>query len=95
MRDLISEVENLRQSKRMSQAEVARQMGVSQGQYSKVIARRVPLAAKMTVRMRSWLEQHESTVASLDHDIREKCIELMHLLRARLEDPKEAGERLN
>jgi transcriptional regulator with XRE-family HTH domain len=85
MSDLIAEVENVRQSARMSQAEVAHQMGVSQGHYSKVVANRVPLAPKMAAKMIAWLEQSESTAASIDREILEKCMELMHLLRARVE----------
>ncbi|MCG7625079.1 aldehyde dehydrogenase family protein [Epibacterium sp. Ofav1-8] len=72
----------------LDQAEVAHQMGVSQGQYSKVVAGRVPLAPKMEARMKAWLERRESRVASGDQEILEKCIELMHLLRARIGEGK-------
>ncbi|MCB1381307.1 MAG: helix-turn-helix transcriptional regulator [Alphaproteobacteria bacterium] len=93
MSDLIAEVENVRQSARMSQAEVAHQMGVSQGQYSKVVANRVPLAPKMAAKMKAWLEQNEATAVSIDREILEKCIELMHLLRARVEAAEETDKK--
>ncbi|HCT33787.1 MAG TPA: hypothetical protein DF966_11585 [Sulfitobacter sp.] len=63
-------------------------MGVSQGQYSKVVASRVPLAPKMAAKMKAWLEQNESTAASIDREIVEKCIELIHLLRVRVGEGK-------
>jgi len=84
MSNLIEEVENVRQSERMSQAEVAHQMRVSQGHYSKVVANRVPLAPKMAARMKAWLEQRKQTAANIDREILDKCIELMHLLSARV-----------
>jgi transcriptional regulator with XRE-family HTH domain len=88
MTDLIAEVENVRQSQRMSQAEVAHQMGVSQGQYSKVVANRVPLAPKMATRMKAWLEQRD-----IDRVILAKCIEMMHLLRARIDAAEEIDKK--
>lgn len=91
MRDLISEVENLRNSEGMSQAEVAGQLGVSQGQYSKVVARCVPLAPKMTAKMTAWLKRREESTADIDREIFEKCIELMHLLQERVGEEKEPG----
>jgi transcriptional regulator with XRE-family HTH domain len=93
MTDLIAEVENVRQSQRMSQAEVAHQMGVSQGQYSKVVANRVPLAPKMATRMKAWLEQRESTASDIDRVILAKCIEMMHLLRARIDAAEEIDKK--
>lgn len=91
MSDLIAEVESVRQSERMSQAEIAHQTGVSQGQYSKVVAGRVPLTPKMAARMRAWLERREQKSMSNDREILDKCIELMHLLRARVAEGKVSG----
>lgn len=92
MRDLIAEVESLRQSERMSQAEVAGQLGVSQGQYSKVVAKRVPLAPKMAAKLAAWLNQRDATTANLDREILDKCIELMHLLQERVNAADKPGE---
>lgn len=84
MADLIDEIEARRQVARMSQAEIADALGISQGQYSKVVKRRVALTAKMGRRMRQWLDNSETGSAEVDREILQKCIELMHLIRQRL-----------
>lgn len=83
MADLIVEVEARRQAARMSQAEVAREVGISQGQYSKVVAGKVALTAKMSVKMRRWLSGGDSPQADIDREILLKCIDLMQLLQRR------------
>lgn len=83
MSDLIIEVEARRQALRMSQSEVSKALHVSQGQYSKVIAGRVALTAKMVTRLKAWLDAQEPTSTDLDHQISLKCMELMHLLQQR------------
>ncbi|MYA86853.1 MAG: helix-turn-helix transcriptional regulator [Boseongicola sp. SB0662_bin_57] len=93
MTDLIATTENLRRSERMSQAEVAREMGISQGHYSKVVAKRVPLAPKMATRVTVWLQQRETTSAGVDHEIITKCMELMHLLQERVRSAPESEDK--
>lgn len=81
MIDLVDEMEVRRQALRLSQHDVAARIGVSQGQYSKVIKGKVPLTPKMAARMTGWL----AGTGALDKDdaqeILDKCIELMHLLQ--------------
>lgn len=81
MGDIIKEVENRQRATRMSQAEIARQLGVSQGQLSKVLAGKVPLTKKMSNRMAVWLARTGSIEAVSAQEILKKCIELMHLIR--------------
>ncbi|WP_323717270.1 helix-turn-helix transcriptional regulator [Paracoccus aminovorans] len=83
MVDLIEDVEARRQAARMSQAEIARELGISQGQLSKVMARKVALTSKMTARMSRWLGKDSKGAEDLDQEILKKCIELMHLLQRR------------
>jgi transcriptional regulator with XRE-family HTH domain len=81
MIDLVDEIEVRRQALRLSQHDVAARIGVSQGQYSKLIKGKVPLTPKMAARMAGWL----AGTGALDKDdaqeILDKCIELMHLLQ--------------
>lgn len=88
MVDLIDDVEGRRQATRMSQAEVAREIGISQGQLSKIMARKVALTSKMSIRMSRWLEERPEEAANLDREILEKCIDLMHLLQRRQGMPR-------
>lgn len=81
MVDLIGEMETRRQALRLSQETVASQIGVSQGQYSKVIMRRVPLTPKMASRMNGWLVSARAPSKGDAQAILDKCMELMHLVR--------------
>ncbi|WP_445682726.1 helix-turn-helix domain-containing protein [Radicibacter daui] len=81
MTDLINELEAARQARRISQAEVAGDLGISQGHYSKIVARNVTLTRKMSLRMSDWLGRHDGHAS--DPRLREvlsKCIDLMHSL---------------
>jgi|JI10StandDraft_1071094.scaffolds.fasta_scaffold2254938_1 transcriptional regulator with XRE-family HTH domain len=93
MVDLIDEVETRRQALRLSQAEVAGALGVSQGQISKVIARKVALTGKMSARLTTWLGLREPAPTDLDEEILNKCMELMHLMRRRYEPNFDSRER--
>jgi transcriptional regulator with XRE-family HTH domain len=90
MSDLLATIEAARFRGRLSQSEVARVLGVTQGHYSKVIMRRVPLTAGLCERMEAWLERQEAPlelnpaaerIHELVSSIRRECIELMHLVR--------------
>ena len=96
--DVIDDIENRRQELRLSQAEVANSMGVSQGQFSKVVSRKVPLTKKMSLKMNRWLEKGAAIERGSPEEILEKCIELMHLLQnhfgsADAEDPSRTQNR--
>lgn len=87
--DLILSVDEARRAKRMSQLEIADQLGISQGHYSKVLSRSVGLSAKLTVKMEDWLEVSgkeaigsyaSRRISQLAMSIRRECMELMHLV---------------
>lgn len=82
--DLIDDLEAMRQEMRVSQSEIARQLGISQGHYSKVAARNAPLTRKMAVRIEHWLNANAASGALQDEqalqEIFKKCISLMHSL---------------
>lgn len=87
--DLILSVEEARRARRMSQAQVAEALGITQGHYSKVVAARVALSARLAERMQAWLAKGRETtlgndatrrIHSLAASIRHECMELMHLV---------------
>jgi len=88
--DLILSIEEARRRKRMSQTEIARELAVTQGHYSKVVASKTKLSEKLATRMEGWLTR--TSQASVGNDatrriyelaasIRSECMELMHLTR--------------
>ncbi|WP_151720160.1 helix-turn-helix domain-containing protein [Gemmobacter serpentinus] len=81
MADLIDQIEDARQAGRMSQSEIALELGISQGQYSKLIQRKVPLTKKLGARIQQTLEGRLASSVDLDQQILSKCIELMHLFK--------------
>lgn len=93
MVDLIGEMEARRQVLRLSQEMVALQVGVSQGQYSKVVMRKVPLTPKMAARMNRWLSADSAPTKGDALAILEKCMELMHLLQQYVEPHSGSGKR--
>lgn len=87
--DLILSVEEARRARRMSQAQVAEALAITQGHYSKVVAARVRLSGALSERMEAWLTEggHVSLgddatrrIHSLAASIRRECMELMHLV---------------
>lgn len=87
--DLILSVEEARRAQRMSQATVARALVVTQGHYSKVTSRQVPLSDKLAGRMEVWLGESVNApvgdaaarrIHELAASIRKECMELMHLV---------------
>lgn len=87
--DLILSVEEARQARRMSQAQVADALEITQGHYSKVVAARAALSEKLAERMEAWLVEGGRTtlgddatrrIHSLASSIRRECMELMHLV---------------
>jgi hypothetical protein len=89
MIDHISALENARLAKRLTQAEMAVALEMTQGHYSKVIRRLVPLSSKLEARADAWLAEHGRPANSDDASvhrarqllvsIRAQCMELMHL----------------
>lgn len=76
------------QAARLSQAAVARALGVTQGHYSKVVSNRAPLTERLKEHMESWLVKQGATgsgseatlrMQQLASSIRRECMELMHL----------------
>lgn len=55
--DLIAKTETMRRLLRLSQQELAQQLGVTQGHYSKLVRRQVPLAPAAETKLKDWLEQ--------------------------------------
>jgi transcriptional regulator with XRE-family HTH domain len=55
--DLIAKTEARRRLMRLSQQELARDLGITQGHYSKLVRGHVPLASKAEVRLSAWLER--------------------------------------
>ena len=87
--DLILSVDEARRAKRMSQLDIAKLLGISQGHYSKVFSGRAPLSAKLTGRMEAWLgssgqepigSNASRRINQLAMSIRRECMELMHLV---------------
>lgn len=85
MTDLLEEVEGKRLKLRLSQSEVAEYLAVSQGHYSKVMARKAPLTRKVAARMREFLVERVAVPATDAKVALEKCMELMHFLRGLVE----------
>lgn len=88
MKDPRGRLEDARAAARLSQAAMAKIIGVTQGHYSKVITGKVPLTEGLRDRMNAWLAAHPSPAGSADvplrmqelaASIRRECIELMHL----------------
>lgn len=81
-------IESARRRVGKSQTQIAAQLGVTQGHYSKVVKGRVPLSPALASRMTEWLESNRQLVTADAgaHRMRElatsiclQCIELMHL----------------
>ncbi|MCW3847383.1 helix-turn-helix domain-containing protein [Sphingomonas sp. LB-2] len=96
--DLILSVDQARRAKRMSQTEIADELAVTQGHYSKVLTRRAPLSAKLAERMEAWLSEggHKPIgdsasrrINQLAMSIRRQCMELTHLVG--LAESEESG----
>lgn len=88
MIDIRITLEHSRRMRRLSQAEMAALLEVSQGHYSKVISGAVPLSKKFADRVRLQLDSEEQPprdvaiahrMQALSASIRKNCIELMHL----------------
>lgn len=87
--DLILSVEEARRARRMSQAQIAEALEITQGHYSKVVASRAALSVKLAERMEVWLASNDRVtlgndatrrIHSLAASIRRECMELMHLV---------------
>jgi transcriptional regulator with XRE-family HTH domain len=60
--DLIARTEARRRALRLSQQQLAEQLGVTQGYYSKLVRRQVPLAPAAETKLKDWLEtSHEDS----------------------------------
>lgn len=92
MPDLLVRLERVRRAERISQARIAREIGVSQGHLSKVLRGKATLSQKLGGCLAKWMSNWEERsgamlptqrrVAFLVESIHSQCIELMHLLRA-------------
>lgn len=89
MSELIEEVERQRTAKRLSQAELADILQVTQGHYSKVVSGKVSLTNILAERMQGYLSKaklpegdtpESGRVLELLNEIRNKCIEIMQSL---------------
>jgi transcriptional regulator with XRE-family HTH domain len=87
--DLILSVEEARRARRMSQAQIAEALEITQGHYSKVVASRAALSVRLAERMEAWLASNDRVtlgsdatrrIHSLAASIRRECMELMHLV---------------
>lgn len=88
MIDLREQVEMTRLKVRLSQAQLALRLEVTQGHYSKVISGKVPLTDHLRLKMQTWLDTQPSSAAGpqatrrmleLVASIQRECMELMHL----------------
>lgn len=98
MSDLLLDLEKVRFRARLSQEQIARALGVTQGHYSKLITGKVPLRAHLQGRIEAWLERQGSArgasepvdrINELASSIRRQCIELMHLVQGA--EPEKRG----
>jgi len=55
--DLIARTEARRRVLRLSQQQLAQQLGVTQGHYSKLVRRQIPLAPGAETKLKDWLER--------------------------------------
>ena len=55
--ELIAKIEARRRLLRLSQQGLAQQLGMTQGHYSKLVRRQVPLAQAAETKMKDWLKQ--------------------------------------
>lgn len=87
--DLVSSIERARRQRGLTQAELAEELGVTQGHFSKVARKVSPLSDKLEKRALAWLEVHGGPpeaddaaalrMKELASSIRAQCMELMHL----------------
>lgn len=88
MIDLRERVEQARLRVRLSQAQLSRTLGITQGHYSKVMSGKVPFTDDLHEKMEAWLETQQEHVVGpqvarrmqeLAASIRQECMELMRL----------------
>ncbi|MBB2168119.1 hypothetical protein HLH36_07095 [Gluconacetobacter aggeris] len=90
MSDLIERAEMVRRRLRLRQAVVAAALNISQGHYSKVVARRTPLARNLAERLAAWVDVNSTgehadgdlvthRMAMLAESIQRQCVELLQL----------------
>lgn len=96
MTDSIQAADVARRRLRLRQGEVARELGITQGHYSKVLNRHAPLTHKLDQRIMEWLSSRaqptdgdaaSARMRDLAASIRGQCIELMHLVEQVSADP--------
>ena len=54
--ELLKEIERRRVGARLTQAALASRLGVTQGHYSKVVGRIIPLSSRLAESMGEWIE---------------------------------------
>jgi transcriptional regulator with XRE-family HTH domain len=101
MTDRINSLEHARRQLGLGQADLAKILGMTQGHYSKVVRRKVPLSSKLEDSMRVWLDANgvannveggsELRMRELAASIRTQCIELMQLADRALFERGSAG----
>lgn len=101
MTDMINSLEHTRRQLGLAQSDLAKILGVTQGHYSKVVRRKVPLSSKLEDSMRVWLDANgvakeveggsELRMRELAASIRTQCIELMQLADRALFERGEAS----
>jgi hypothetical protein len=57
--NLIARTEARRRLLQLSQQGLARELGITQGHYSKLVRRQVPLASGAEAKLKAWLEQSQ------------------------------------
>lgn len=87
--ELIQASEKSRAAAGLTQLQLARALGLTQGHYSKLAAGRAPLGRKAEAALRDWLEQQAATPPDADarraemrrlaDEIRMQCIRLTEL----------------
>lgn len=88
MNNLREMVEHARLRVRLSQAQLAQKLQITQGHYSKVMSGKVPLTLDLQQKMETWLKLQSTSVTEeqiawrmqkLASSIRSECMELMQL----------------
>ena len=67
-KDLLAAIQKARCDLGLSQAEVARQLDISQGHLSKILSENVPFSNKVARRARSWLATGKGPSKTLEEE---------------------------
>ena len=74
--DLIAQTEARRRVLRLSQQSLARELGMTQGYYSKLVRRQVPLSHSTETRLTDWLAQSEERTRHQSEEVERLALKL-------------------